>query len=88
MIKRDGREYRSLRNFILIKNIKKLAQKLDCSPSEIALAWLRSMASILTPICGFRTLSQFEKSISMIRLSGADLKVLNDFSPRKIVLRE
>jgi aryl-alcohol dehydrogenase-like predicted oxidoreductase len=61
---------------------------MDCSPNEIALAWLRSRASILTPICGFRTLFQLEKSIRMLSLSGADLKVLNNFSPRKIILRE
>jgi aryl-alcohol dehydrogenase-like predicted oxidoreductase len=63
-----------------------IAKELGCSPSQVALAWLRHQPGRIIPIVGARTLAQVEDNLRCLEvtLDAAQLQRLDDLS--RIVL--
>ncbi|MEM9775400.1 MAG: aldo/keto reductase [Chloroflexota bacterium] len=56
------------RNWNIIKEVDQIAHERNCTPSQVALAWLRAQPMISSVIIGARTLAQFEDNIGAASL--------------------
>ncbi|MBD2346569.1 aldo/keto reductase [Anabaena subtropica] len=72
----------SERNLAIAEVVSQVAAEIDCTPSQVALAWLHAQSGVIIPIIGARKLSQFQDNLAAIdvTLSPEYLQRLNEVS--------
>jgi aryl-alcohol dehydrogenase-like predicted oxidoreductase len=76
------------KNLQLVDRFQQLARSLDCTPAQLALAWILSRDSSVVPLIGTCRLERLEENAaaSTIRLSSATLAALDRlFAPGAVV---
>ncbi len=70
-------------NLRLVEGVKVLAAERDCTPAQIALAWLLAQGPDILPIPGTRRISRLEENVgaTAVTLSAADLARLAALLP-------
>lgn len=70
-------------NLRLVEGVKALAAEKDCTPAQVALAWLLAQGPDILPIPGTRRISRLEENVggAAVRLSAADLARLTALLP-------
>ncbi|MEM6429203.1 MAG: aldo/keto reductase [Deinococcota bacterium] len=70
------------RNLQIAAEVRRVADELDATASQVALAWLRQQAGTMIPIVGARKLSQLEDNLASLslNLSTSHIQQLNDAS--------
>jgi len=63
--------------------LKDFSKRKNCSPAQLALAWLLAQGKDIVPIPGTRSLDRLEENIGAldVSLSNDDLAEINDFMP-------
>jgi aryl-alcohol dehydrogenase-like predicted oxidoreductase len=74
------------KNLALVDHLKELAEERDCTPAQLALAWLLSRGNVI-PIPGTSSVKRLEENAAAadIRLSEADLDRIERISPKGAV---
>ena len=75
------------RNLALGEHIKALAEERDCTPAQLALAWLLNRHDKVTPIPGTSSKQRLAENVAAvdIELSDEDLERIEEISPRGAV---
>jgi len=75
------------RNLALVEHIKALAEERDCTPAQLALAWLLNRHDNVTPIPGTSSKQRLAENVAAvdIELSDQDLERIEEISPRGAV---
>ncbi|MFZ0663502.1 MAG: aldo/keto reductase [Acidobacteriaceae bacterium] len=78
------------RNLDLVKKIERLAAKKNCTPSQLALAWVLAQGDDLVPIPGTKRRTYLEENAAAanISLSSADLAEIDAIAPRGVAAGE
>jgi aryl-alcohol dehydrogenase-like predicted oxidoreductase len=76
----------SARSLAIVDVVKAIAGELECSPAQIALAWILQCSGITAPIIGVRTVKQLCENLAAldIELDKSQMKRLNDASTIKL----
>jgi aryl-alcohol dehydrogenase-like predicted oxidoreductase len=71
------------KNLLLIERIKKIAAEKNCTPPQLALAWLLAQGEDIVPIPGTKRCARLEENLEAleINLSDDDLKTINEIAP-------
>jgi len=79
---RGGRDTLVEAAFDVLDVVEKLAKKQGCSPSQIALAWVKNQPAITSPIIGPRTMEQLEDNLGAanVQLAEEEMDQLNEVS--------
>jgi len=79
---RGGRDTLVEAAFDVLDVVEKLAKKQGCSPSQIALAWVKNQPAITSPIIGPRTMEQLEDNLGAanVQLAEEEMDQLNGVS--------
>ncbi|HEY0180524.1 MAG TPA: aldo/keto reductase [Dokdonella sp.] len=74
------------KNLALVDAIEDLAAEKDCTPAQLALAWLLAQDRHLAPIPGTTSLARLEENIaaSEIELSDAELAAIDAIAPKGV----
>jgi aryl-alcohol dehydrogenase-like predicted oxidoreductase len=74
------------RNLKLVRRVKKIAEKKDCTPAQLALAWVLSRGDDVIPIPGTKRRSYLEQNVAAadVTLTAQDLKRLEEVAPRGV----
>ncbi len=75
------------KNLDLVKLIEKIASEKDCTPSQLALAWVLSQGEHIIPIPGTKRISYLEENLGAleIHLNAKDIKEIDELFPKDIV---
>lgn len=67
-----------------MEHVKTLAEERDCTPAQLALAWLLNSHDNVIPIPGTSSKERLEENIGAIdiELDDEDLEKIEDISPR------
>ena len=70
-------------NLRLVERVKELAREHDCTPGQLALAWVLHQGRDVVPIPGTKRRAYLEENVAAteITLSEEDLRVLDDAAP-------
>ena len=70
-------------NLELVKNIEELAAEKECTPAQLALAWVMAQRDFIVPIPGTKRLKYLEENVKSVDiiLSVDDLNKLNEAAP-------
>jgi len=70
------------RNIAIARLVVDVAKEVDCTPSQVALAWLRTRPGSIVPILGARRLSQIRDNLNCldVKLSEGHLRRLDEAS--------
>ncbi|MGC1119703.1 MAG: aldo/keto reductase [Candidatus Methanofastidiosia archaeon] len=74
-------------DFLIVDRVKELAKEKDCSPAQIALAWIFSKREITAPIVGITKVIHLEEAVASleIRLSPENIEYLEElYKPREL----
>ncbi len=71
------------RNLLLVEAVKEIAARKDCTPAQIALAWLLHQGQDLVPIPGTKRLAYLRENVAAvnIKLTADDLQWLDEKLP-------
>ena len=74
------------KNLALVDKIEDLAAEKDCTPSQLALAWLLAQGGDLVPIPGTTSLDRLEQNVGAadIALDAAELAAIDAIAPRGV----
>jgi aryl-alcohol dehydrogenase-like predicted oxidoreductase len=74
------------RNLQLVEHIKALAEERDCTPAQLALAWLLNRHDNVIPIPGTSSKQRLEENVAAldIELSDDDLETIEQIAPRGV----
>jgi len=74
------------KNLALVDKIEDLAAEKDCTPSQLALAWLLAQGDDLVPIPGTTSLDRLEQNVGAadIALDAAELAAIDAIAPRGV----
>ena len=66
-------------NQVIVDHVRALAERRECSPGQIALAWLLAQSPTIVPIPGTRRLSRVEENAAAteVALSADEVHLLN-----------
>ena len=72
------------KNLALVEHVKQLAEERDCTPAQLALAWLLNRHDNVVPIPGTSSKQRLEQNVAAvdIELSDEDLEEIEQISPR------
>jgi aryl-alcohol dehydrogenase-like predicted oxidoreductase len=72
------------KNLALVDHVKALAEERDCTPAQLALAWLLNSHGNVIPIPGTSSKERLEENVGAIdiELDDEDLEKIEDISPR------
>jgi aryl-alcohol dehydrogenase-like predicted oxidoreductase len=72
------------KNLDLLKKIESIAKKKNCTPSQLALAWVMAQKDFIFPIPGTKRVKYLEENVKAIdiKLSNRDLKQIEDVFPK------
>jgi aryl-alcohol dehydrogenase-like predicted oxidoreductase len=75
------------KNLALVEHIKALAEERDCTPAQLALAWLLNRHDDVIPIPGTSSKQRLEENAAAvdIELSNEDLERIEEIAPRGAV---
>ena len=78
------------RNLELVRHVEQLAKSKDCTPSQIALAWLLHRGDDIVPIPGTRHEKYLEENVGALRvvLTAADMSRIDEIAPRGVAAGE
>lgn len=78
------------RNLELVDRVKELADEKQCSPAQLALAWLLAQGEHIVPIPGTRNRERLAENLgtAAVELSAADLARLNELAPAGVAAGE
>src|SRR5690606_31288870 len=70
------------RGLTIAEAVIEVAEEIGCTPSQVAIAWVRQQPGVLIPLLGARTLSQLEDNLGAlgVTLSAEQLARLGDVS--------
>jgi aryl-alcohol dehydrogenase-like predicted oxidoreductase len=76
------------RNFELVTKLKELARRHDCSPAQLALAWVMHQGEDVVPIPGTKRQRYLEENVAAaeIELSREDLAAIDEIAPRGVAV--
>ncbi len=79
---RGGRDTLVEAAFNVLDVVQSIAQKQGCSPSQVALAWVKDQPAITSPIIGPRTMEQLEDNLGAanVKLAESEMDQLNEVS--------
>jgi aryl-alcohol dehydrogenase-like predicted oxidoreductase len=71
------------RNLRLVEHIRKLAERKNCKPSQLALAWVLAQGKDIVPIPGTKQRKYLEENVAAtkIELTSEDLKSIQTIAP-------
>ena len=74
------------KNLAIVKGIEQIAKEKDCTPAQLALAWVLAQGEDLVPIPGTKKQTYLDQNLGAldVRLSSADLKRLDEVAPRGV----
>jgi aryl-alcohol dehydrogenase-like predicted oxidoreductase len=72
------------KNLALVEHVKQLAEERDCTPAQLALAWLLSRHDNVIPIPGTSSKARLEENVAAldIDLDDEDLEKIEEIAPR------
>jgi aryl-alcohol dehydrogenase-like predicted oxidoreductase len=72
------------KNLALVEHVKALAEDRDCTPAQLALAWLLNRNDNVVPIPGTSSKARLEENVAAldIELDDEDLEKIEEISPR------
>jgi aryl-alcohol dehydrogenase-like predicted oxidoreductase len=75
-------------NLRLVAKVRELAEAQDCTPGQLALAWVLAQGDDVVPIPGTKRIPYLEENVGAaeVSLSDADLGALEDAVPRDAVV--
>jgi aryl-alcohol dehydrogenase-like predicted oxidoreductase len=67
----------------LVEKIKKIAMEKNCTPAQLALAWLLALGEDIIPIPGTKRRERLEENVGAveIELSSDDLRRISEVAP-------
>ena len=70
------------KNLVIAESVVSIAEEIGCSPSQVAIAWVRQQDGVVIPLLGARNLPQLTENLGAleIRLSDDQLATLDDVS--------
>ena len=70
------------REYLIVDAVKTIAASSQCTPGQVALAWLCGREGVTAPIIGARTLAQFDENVGSLKiaLSDEDICALDEVS--------
>ncbi len=71
------------KNLALVDRVKQLAREKDCTPAQLALAWVLARGSDVVPIPGTSSAMRLEENVraAEVRLSADEIKQLDEIAP-------
>lgn len=74
------------KNLELVKKIESLAKEKNCTPSQLALAWVMAQEDFIFPIPGTKRIKYLEENIGAIEidLSEKDLQEIDAIAPKNV----
>src|SRR6202034_174366 len=71
------------RNLELVERVRALAAEKDCTPGQLALAWLLHQGEDVVPIPGTRRINRLEENVGALEvvLSAEDLRRIDEVAP-------
>jgi len=74
------------RNLALVERITAIATGKDCTPAQLALAWLLAQGEDIVPIPGTKRRDRLEENMAAldVRLTASDLAQLAELAPRGV----
>jgi aryl-alcohol dehydrogenase-like predicted oxidoreductase len=74
------------KNLAVLEQINRIAKEKDCTPSQLALAWLMAQGTDVVPIPGTTNLTRLEENLgaSQVTLSKQDLQRIEAVSPQGV----
>jgi aryl-alcohol dehydrogenase-like predicted oxidoreductase len=71
------------KNLELVKKVKEIAKEKDCTPAQLALAWLLAQGEDIVPIPGTKKRTRLEENLGAleIKLSNEELKSIEKIAP-------
>jgi len=74
------------RNLDLVQRIRDMAREKDCTPAQLALAWLLAQAPDIVPIPGTKKRTRLEENLAAlsVTLSPAELEHIDELAPKGI----
>ncbi len=74
------------RNLELVTRVEDLAREKECTPAQLALAWLLAQGEDLAPIPGTKRRAYLEENVGAlaVRLTEADLQRIDEIAPQGI----
>jgi aryl-alcohol dehydrogenase-like predicted oxidoreductase len=74
------------KNLDLVARINKLAQQKDCTPGQLALAWVLAQGDDVVPIPGTKRVPYLEENVASmaVQLSPAELAELDEIAPKGV----
>lgn len=78
------------KNLDLVEKIKQLATEKNCTPSQLALAWVLAQGNDMFPIPGTKRVKYLEENVAStaVKLTAEDLSLIEKISPKGIVSGE
>ena len=74
------------RNLDLVNHVEQLAKRKDCTPSQLALAWLLAQGQDVVPIPGTKRVTYLEENVGAaeVRLTPEDLRRIDEIAPQGV----
>jgi aryl-alcohol dehydrogenase-like predicted oxidoreductase len=74
------------KNLMLVKRIEEMAEEKNCTPSQLALAWLLAQGEDVVPIPGTKRRKYLEENVGAIgvRLNAEDLHRIDEIAPQGV----
>ena len=74
------------RNLNLVKRIQEMAAEKNCTPAQLALAWLLAQGEDIVPIPGTKRITSLEENVAALglKLTPEELKRIEEIAPRGV----
>jgi aryl-alcohol dehydrogenase-like predicted oxidoreductase len=66
---RQGLASPSEHNLAIASEVVKIARERGCSPSQVALSWVRQQPGVIIPVLGARTVAQLEENLQCLQVT-------------------
>jgi aryl-alcohol dehydrogenase-like predicted oxidoreductase len=78
------------RNLDLVEKVKAIAARKECTPSQLALAWVLAQGGDIVPLFGTKRRQYLEENIGAleVELTPADLEELDEIAPKGVAAGE
>lgn len=73
-------DYQNERGWNTVEALRDIAKGYGCSPSAVALAWLRAQPTVSVPIASARTVQQLEEIVQVVELSADEIARLSEIT--------
>lgn len=66
---RQGLASANEHNLVIAGEVVKIAEARGCSPSQVALSWVRQQPGVVIPVLGARTVAQLEENLQCVQIT-------------------